>query len=218
MRSFISGVFAGGTLVALFAFAGGIPDEPAGLIQLDKMNVFYAGLDNPVSILVRGVPENEVRITTSENLTIKKETGLSYTVRAGTPGEGSITLSGGRLKPVTFQYRVKRIPDPVPLLGAARGSCLLGNGEFKAQGGIAAVWENLDIEARCDMVSYRVVHLRKNVLMAEATNNGARFEPEVRAIVDEARSGDVYIFDEIKTRCPGDQATRNLGSLTFVIK
>ncbi len=217
MRAFIPGMLLGSTLTVLLAFSFH-PEEPACVIALDKMNVFYCGFDNPVSILVRGVPEADVRIEASDNLTIKKDGNLHYTVRAGTPGEGSITVSGGNLKPATFRYRVKRFPDPMPRLGARYRSGTIGNGEFRAQGGLAAVVENLDIDAKFEMVSYNVIHLRKGQMLAEVTNQGARYEAVVQPIINAARPGDTYIFEQIKVRCPGDSVARALESLTFVIK
>jgi len=217
MRAFIPGMLLGSALTVLLAFTFH-PEEPACVIALDRMNVLYCGVDNPVSILVRGVAEADVRIETSDNLTIKKDGNLHYTVRTGTPGEGSITVSGGKLNPVTFRYRVKRFPDPVPRLGARYRSGTIGNGEFRAQGGIAAVIESFDICGNCEMVSYKVVHLRNGQLLTEITNKGARYETAVQPVIDAARPGDTYIFEELRFRCPGDSVARALESLTFVIK
>lgn len=217
MRHFIPGILAGWASAAAVAFSF-MPEEPACAIQLDKMNVFYCGVDNPVSIVVRGVPEPEVRIETSDNLKIQKDGNYHYAVRASTPGEGVITISGGRLKPTSFKYRVKRFPDPAVRLGAQYNSGTMKNGVFRAQGGLAAVFEGFDICGKCDMVSYKVIQLRKGQLLAEITNNGSRFDPAVQPVIDAALPGDTYIFDEIKVRCPGDAVARALESLTFVIK
>lgn len=218
MRTLIPGILIGSTLTTILAFTFHL-EEPACVIGLDKMNVLYCGVDNPVSILVRGVPEADVRIETSDNLTIQKNNALSYTVRASTPGEGSITVSGGRLQPLTFKYRVKRMPDPVLMLGSTLRSCTTGNGTFKAQGGLSAIIENTDIDARIDMISFQVVHMRKGQLLSEITNKGGRFDQTVLPVINAAEPGDTYIFTDAKVRCPGDQYARTLGqTLTFVIK
>ncbi len=217
-RLHLPSLLAGITFAALLAFTLRT-ETPACVIGLDKMNVLYRGIDNPATILVRGVPEAEVRIQTSDNLTVKKESGLWYTIRAGAPGDGTITVSGGDLKPVIFRYRVKQIPDPVLRVGARHGSRTIGNGEFRAQGGLAAVIENFDIDARCEVTSFKVLHLREGRLLAEATNTGARYDATVQPLIDGARPGDTYIFQEAKVRCPGDQAARILDeTLTFVIR
>ena len=217
-RLHLPSLLAGITGTALLAFTLRT-ETPACVISLDKMNILYCGIDNPAAILVRGVPEAEVHIQTSENLTLKNERGLWYTLRASAPGEGTITVSGGDLKPVSFRYRIKRIPDPLLRLGGRHGSRTIGNGEFRAQGGLAAVIEDFDIDARCALTSFKMLHLREGRLLAEATNTGARYDATVQPIIDSARPGDTYIFQEVKVRCPGDQAARILDeTLTFVIR
>ncbi len=175
-------------------------------------------MDNPVSILVRGVPEAEIKIETSENLTIKKEGSISYTVRASTPGEGTIIVSGGNLKPLTFRYRVKRIPDPTVLLGAQLFPGTISSGTFQAQKGIAALLLNFDMDARCDMLSYKVIQVRNGQFEAEVSNTGVRFTTEARTLINKAEPGDIYIFENVKVKCPGDIVSRDMGSLTFVIR
>jgi hypothetical protein len=51
-----------------------------------------------------------------------------------------------------------------------------------------------------------------------ADNQGGSFAGQARSAVDQAKPGDVYYFDDIKARCPGDVAGRNIGSLVFTIK
>lgn len=207
--------FAASTLLAFNFFY----DPPACAIAVNKLNVFYIGVDNPVSIVVRGVPKEQV-VVKGDGLNLKKSPGDNddYTVTATTPGTGYITVSGGDLKPMKFQYRVKKIPDPVPRLGGNHRGGTMANGEFKAQNGIAAVMENFDFDAYCDVVSYEVTYLTKRQDPVTVINYGARFNSDVEALVSKAAPGVAYFFDEIKVRCPGDAAARNLGSLVFRIR
>lgn len=207
--------FALSTLLAFNFFY----DPPACAIAVNKLNVFYVGVDNPVSIVVRGVPKEQV-VVKGDGLNLSKNTkeGDDYTVTATTPGTGYITVSGGDMKPVKFQYRVKTIPDPMPRLGGKHRGGTMGNGEFKAQNGISAVMENFDFDAYCDVVYYEVTYLAKNQDPVTVSNNGSRFNDQVASYVNRAKPGDVYFFDEIKVNCPGDTGGRNLGSLVFKIK
>lgn len=194
-------------------------EKPACAIAVNKLNVFYIGVDNSATIVVRGVPKEQVDVR-GIGLSITKNPGDNdeYTVRATTPGSASIMVSGGDMKPQEFQYRIKRIPDPVPRLGGSRRAGTIGNGEFKAQGGISAVLENFDFDARCDVTNYEVTYLAKNQDPVTVVNNGARFNGPANDLVSRAVPGDVYFFDNIGCRCPGDAAARNLGSLVFRIR
>ena len=89
------GFIYGLLLSAIFAFKD-LDETPACAISLDKQNVFYIGVDNPVSVVVRGVPLEDVQVR-SGNLSVVNQAGSPdrYTVRANTPGEATITVSGG---------------------------------------------------------------------------------------------------------------------------
>lgn len=216
MRLFLSGFLAtllSGTMLA-FVFK---TEEPACLIQLDRQNIFYVGVDNPVSILVRGVPEEAVRIEAA-GVRLQQTADGKYIVQANTVGEGVITVSGGNLKPVKYTYRVKRIPDPVMRLGGRHTSGYLSNGEFKAQPGLFADMGYFDFDTRCTLLSYRVARVRGEALLAEAVNTDARFESAAKAVVAQATPGDTYYFDEIKVKCPGDAAARVVEGLMFRIR
>lgn len=186
-------------------------------VQLDKMNVFYIGVDNPITVSAAGISSNDLKVSAS-GVNLTSAGGSKYTVRASTPGEATITLSGGGLPPTKFTYKVKRIPDPIPLLGAQKYPSAIPNGTFKAQSGIAAVLENFDFDAKCDVVGYTVAYQKKRADVIEKPNTGARYNSDVQDMVQKAAPGDVYYFLDIKAKCPGDQAGRKLGDLVFKIR
>ncbi len=185
-------------------------------VSLDKMNVFYIGVDNPVSVSAAGVSSNDVRVSAT-GVSVKSNGGGKFTVTATTPGEATLTVSGGGASQ-TFSYRVKRIPDPVPLLGAKHRSKAMPNGEFKAQGGIASVLENFDFDAKCDIVGFETTYLPKRQDPITSQNAGARWNSTVQDYINKAKPGDAYFFDDIKCKCPGDPAPRNIGGLAFKIR
>ncbi len=188
-------------------------------VSLDKMNVFYIGVDNPISVSAAGVSSNEVKVSGSgSGISVSPNGGGKYTVRVTTPGEATLTVSGGGASQ-TFSYRVKRIPDPVPLLGAKHAGKAMGNGEFKAQGGIAAVLQGFDFDVRCEIVGFEVTYYKKRQDPSPPiANGGAKWNDRVQGMINQAAPGDIYYFDDIKARCPGDSNPRPLGSLSFKIK
>jgi gliding motility-associated protein GldM len=185
-------------------------------VQLDKMNVFYIGVENPITVSAAGANSNTVRVSGS-GVNVRGAGGSKYIVTASTPGEAKISVSAEG-STSTFSYRVKRIPDPVPLLGAQHKSGAIANGTFKAQGGIAGVLQNFDFEAKCDVVGFGVTYLAKRQDPVERPNSGARWSSDVAGLIQKARPGDSYFFDDIKVKCPGDQASRNIGGLAFKIR
>ncbi len=185
-------------------------------VSADKMNVFYIGVDNPVSVSAAGVSSNEMKVSGS-GINLKQVSKGKFMATADRPGEASITVSGGGLKATKFPFRVKRIPDPVARLGKESGGAM-GNGEFKAQGGVLAMLEGFDFDARCNIQGYNLTYVAKRQDPVESVNAGARYNEKSRRLVMRATPGDIYYFDNIKARCPGDKAGRKINSMVFKIR
>lgn len=202
LRLVALGILIGVAATSMLAFK--LPaSDPNCAISLHKMNVFYIGVENPISIVVRGVPEESVVIS-SDKLTLKKVAGDEYMVTATEPGVGSITVSGGNMPAKTFQFRVKRIPNPVVKLSGRHKSQYMGNGEFCGGGGLAALLEHFDFDAKCEVISFTLEYTAKGQDPVTVENRGARWGSEVQDFINRAKPGDAYFFDNIKVRCPGD--------------
>jgi gliding motility-associated protein GldM len=185
-------------------------------ISADKMNVFYIGVDNPVSVSAAGVSSNLLKASGSGVSLTDKGDG-KYNVTASTPNpNASITVSAPGLQQ-TFPFRVKRIPDPVAKLGNKMGGSM-GNGEFKAQSGVLAWLEGFDFDAKCQIQSYRLTRVPKRQDPVVIENSGGSFNGQCRSLADAAKPGDIYYIDDVKARCPGDQSGRQVNSMVFTIK
>lgn len=191
--------------------------EPSITVSAEKMNVFYIGVDNPIAVSAAGVSSNDVKVSISGSGGKLKKTGKSnYMVTVTKPGECKINVSGGP-KPYSKTFRVKRIPDPVARLSKSSGGSM-GNGEFKAQGGVGAFLDNFDFDAVCKIQGFNLVHVAKRQDPVESVNSGARYNAKSKRLVNRAKPGDIYYFDNVKARCPGDAAGRTINSMVFKIK
>jgi len=184
-------------------------------VSADRMNVFYIGVENPVSVVVAGASSNEINAT-CQGCTIKGSGG-KYIVTATKPGEAIITVTGGGLPPTNFDFRVKRIPDPVARLGKQEEG-IMGDGTFKAQGGVLAWLDNFDFDARCDISGFTLTRVPRRADPISVVNKSGAYENEARTVVNQARPGDTYFFENVRAKCPGDIATRKINSMVFKIK
>jgi gliding motility-associated protein GldM len=212
----IKNPFTGQTTQAVGEFSYEVGQRSAAL-SADKMNVVYIGVENPISIAVAGANSNEVRLSAT-GCTVSGS-GTKYTATANREGPAEFTVSAPGITQ-KFPFRVKRIPDPVPVLGAGpnkRGGSM-NDGEFKAQRGLAAILENFDFDARCNIQSYEIVHVPKRQDPVPNKNEGGTYNERSVRMASAAKPGDVYYFNDIKARCPGDAAGRNLGSMAFSIR
>ena len=93
--------------------------EPSATVSATMMNVLYAGIDNPISISVPGVPQSSVTATmTNGTLT---RSGDGFIARPSKVGDNAvITVSAtidGRAQTVnTTTFRVRKLPDPVAFI------------------------------------------------------------------------------------------------------
>lgn len=192
-------------------------------VSADKMNVFYVGVTNPISVAAAGVSSNKLKVSCSGGgCSMTKKSNGKYDIKVSQPGSKAvITVSGGGLDATRFEYRVKRIPDPVAIVGGdatnQRGGGMRA-GTFKGQKGVAAILKNFDFEARCNLQSFELTRQAKRSDPVTERQNGGSYRGKVQTLVSMAKAGDTYYFDNIKARCPGDNAGRNIGSLVFKIK
>ncbi len=190
--------------------------ERSVTVSADKMNVFYVGVDNPFSISAAGIPSNEMQVS-AEGVNIIKNSNGKYTAKPERPGWAKITVSGGGLKPTSFEYRVKPIPTPIPMLGDLKSGAI-SIGRLKAYKGIRAVLENFDFNAKCHIVDFEMVRLPKLGDPIVVKNKGGDFNEETLRVIDKTKHSDIYYFDEIRAKCPGDIITRKLNGMVFRIK
>lgn len=192
--------------------------ERSVTVSAEKMNVFYIGVDNPVAVSAAGISSNELRVSINGGGgTITKTGSANYNVRVETPTDDCrVNVTGGGLSDSKL-FRVKRIPDPVARLGNKEDGSM-GNGEFKAQPGLIAWLDNFDFDAKCDIQGFKLVRVPKRQDPIEVLNSGSRYGADAKRIVEAAKPGDTYYFNEVKARCPGDKAGRKINSLVFQIK
>lgn len=191
-------------------------------VAATKMNVFYIGVDNPVSVTAAGVSSNDLKVNSSGGGIKMKPAGKGkYIVTVTKPttkdNPSKITVSGGGLQSTSFPFRVKRIPDPMARLSKKSGGSM-GNGEFKAQGGVGAFLDNFDFEATCKIQGYTLTYVAKRQDPVDSVNGGPRYNEKSRRLVNQAKPGDIFYFDGVKARCPGDIAGRTINSMVFKIK
>jgi gliding motility-associated protein GldM len=191
--------------------------QPSVNVSADKMNVFYIGVDNPVTVAAAGITSSNLSVNFS-GCKKKTQKGTNYVITANKVGEATINVkdkSNGNSYP--FKFRVKRIPDPVVKLGRSSDG-LIGSGAMRAQPGLAAWLENFDFDAKCRVQSFTMYWTRKRQDALEVKGEGGRFTGQVLKAIRSAKPGDQYAFTNVKARCPGDITGRRVNGLAFKVK
>ena len=171
-------------------------------VMLDKMNVFYIGVDNPVTISSgSGWDKTKVSMTGGS---LSGSTG-KFTVRVTTPGKATINVNADG-KSSTFDFRVKEIPNPVFKVGP--GGTRMTAGSFKNQQYCRAELENFDFQANFSVISATVYFSGanfSNVQTAQLTGNNLS---PLSTFIQKAGPGTSITFDNVKVQGPdGKQRT-----------
>jgi hypothetical protein len=93
----------------------------------------------------------------------------------------------------------------------------MSSGEFKAQLAVIPILDGFDFDAKCDLQGFRLVRAAPRSDVEIEVNAGGRYSDAISRLVNKAKAGDRYFFENIKCKCPGDATSRDLGGLTFLI-
>ncbi|MEZ5017202.1 MAG: gliding motility protein GldM [Flavipsychrobacter sp.] len=194
-------------------------------IQLDKMNVFYIGVPNPITVSAAGYSLEDISVnipgaTVTENTSAGKGHYIVNVTKAGkVPADIMAKTDNGPKKVGGLEIRVKYIPDPVAKIGGKTGGGLLTN-VFKAQSGVVAELEAFDFEARFVVTEFEFSLLPKRgeILgpfpVKSAYLKGPRGNKQVEDLINRAKPGDKVFVEEIKGIGP-DKRQRKLNSITL---
>ena len=194
-------------------------------MQLDKMNVFYIGVDNPVTVTAAGYSVEDVSLGMPTGTTATGEKG-HYAIRVATPGTIEVAINAktkeGAVKKVgSMSVRVLRIPDPVAKLGGKVGGAMPAS-SFRVQIAPAAVLENFIFDAKYTITHFSVSALPKGKDIQgpfEVTNQaGCRLtdNANIKKLMEMSRPGDRIFIDEIKAIGP-DKLPRSLPGISLIL-
>jgi hypothetical protein len=116
----------------------------------------------------------------------------------------------------TFKYRVKRVPDPVAMIGGKKGGPI-NKAELAAQTSVNSIMENFDFELYFRVKSFRMTLIRKGKDPTELESTTNLITPQMKAAIQAAGPGAKVYFEYIKASGP-DGTTRSLSSVNFVLQ
>jgi len=187
--------------------------KPSLAISADKMNVFYIGVDNPVSIAAP-MP----KFTASAPGLSKK--GNGWVMRPRRPGKVNIVVTGidENEKKVPLgkaEFRVKRIPDPKSFCGGKSGSESIKKIAFKSASTVQAKMENFDFDIRVKVQSFLFSTTKSGEVM-EIKVNGNKLDGRCKSMIAKARKNQKFFIEKIKVKMP-DGSTRKLAPIILKV-
>ncbi|MBL7739248.1 MAG: gliding motility protein GldM [Chitinophagaceae bacterium] len=186
-------------------------------ISLDKMNVLYIGVDNPVSIAASGGGDDKIQASIS-NGTLTKVGSGKYIARVSKVDDNTkITVSvDGKVAGVS-EFRVRTIPDAQAYIGGQPSGTEVSAGAFKAQPGVAAGIKNFPFQLDYEVVSYNFTcDTDDDIVSIPAT--GALFRDAVKRAIDQhVKAGRMVTIENIRVKGP-DGRVVSVPSIFYYIK
>ncbi|MBE6337969.1 MAG: hypothetical protein E7068_04090 [Lentimicrobiaceae bacterium] len=176
---------------------------PSANVTPTKMNVMYRGLENPISISAPGFTANQINVSVSNGELIKGNNG-EYFVKPGnekniTTVTVSTTIDGKKVILDNCDFRLKRTPDPVPVInGKTKGS--FTKEEILAAGGFNLTMPDFDFEGyRSQVISYDVSTIVAGYLKSVKGIKGRQFNSEVEELI---KSSKRISIENIRVKSP----------------
>jgi gliding motility-associated protein GldM len=196
---------------------------PALTVAPLKMNVFYIGVDNPVSISSPGLAQEIIRPVISTGILKKDPKSNDWIVRIDKKPTGkaiatvsaTAEIDGKVLQLGTSEFRVKRVPDPIAEIAGQTGGSIDKNILLSA-GAIIPNMEDFNFDLYFIVTSYTfgtIVngdYLPKNI-------KGNQFTPEVISLIKNGKSKQKFFFDNIQSQGP-DGTIRPLNPVNLELK
>ncbi len=189
-------------------------------IALDKMNVLYIGVANPVSVAASGGGDDKVSFAINGGGGRYEKTGAGkYNVFVGSVTDDcKITVSvDGKVAGVS-QFRVRTVPQSQAYVGGQPSGANVLAGAFKAQGGVGAGIKDFPFELAYEVVSFTFTCDTDEGDIISVPVSGYLFQGPVRKAIDQhVKAGKLVTIDNIRVKGP-DGRTTSAPSLIYYIK
>ncbi len=191
---------------------------PSLSVSATKMNVFYIGVDNPVSISAGGVSPDQISASIT-NGSISRN-GAEWVVRPDSPGKASVSVSaklGDRMKPMgAVEYRVKNVPNPEAYIANTSGGSVPKDIVIASGAIIPRMPPDFEFNLNFIVTSFKFSGNRKGDIV-DLPGNGNSLTNDMKNFIRDSRRGDKVIIEDIFAKGP-DGKSRKLNSIVLTLQ
>jgi gliding motility-associated protein GldM len=185
---------------------------PSATVSPDKMNVFYYGLSNPVSISVPGVASNNIMVSAT-GCTVTGSNGHYEAKPTQQNGNAYISVSArmedGTVRPMgKYEFRIKRVPTPEVFWGKTPE----GSRVPKTEVGLALIPNipNFEFNVYAVITQYDIFIKEANgSTFSKTAILGNLIPANIQTRLKAANRGTEVYFNNIKMTVPGGTRTTN---------
>ena len=193
---------------------------PAGLtVSTDKTRVFYKGLENPLSVTGGGGDEKVSVSIEGAGASLRKAGPGQYIVTCTQLGTVNVVANDGK-NIQRIAIPVKRVPDPIVIVGGSAGGAMAAN-VFRVQSGAIAELRDFVFEGVAyKVMSFMLICTGKGFDEPEfAEVNSASFkDAAAQALIRRCQAGSTVTIGEIKVLEPGGGSRKLDQNITFILQ
>ena len=184
-------------------------------IGLTKMSVLYRMVENPATIAVSGVSQNDVKAVIDNGSIRVVDKG--YSIIPARLGKAVVTVSVKDKIAGTVEFRVKDLPSPVAKVNG-HGNATVAKGWLLKAEGITPELEGCDFDYRFKVVSFSVTTINKVGIQFEQVSNSDKFTKEQLDLINKVESGAKIRIENIKVIGPEGSFREPLPDITFTVE
>jgi gliding motility-associated protein GldM len=173
--------------------------RPSAVVSPDKMNVFYIGVPNPVSVSAPGIAKEKLRVNISGGSISGANGSFTVRVNGGTKAIVSVSADAGNGKIQALgssNFRIKRVPDPyATFAGSASGP--ISRSSAIGVNRLEAALDNFDFELKFRVVKFNIAINKPGQDPLFYTSPDGSFSGQIRTAVNRLSPGDVVSFNSI---------------------
>ncbi len=173
--------------------------KPSAVVSPDKMNVFYKGVANPVSVSAPGIAKEKLKVSISTG-SISGSNG-NYNVKVSGGTEAIVTVSAeiekGKSQVLgATKFRIKEVPDPIATF-ANKASGQISSATARGTNSLEAELKNFDFDLKFRVVSFNLFITRPRQDPLFYQSKEGNFSGAIKQNMSSLNPGDMLSFQSI---------------------
>ena len=202
--------------------------DPLATVSATMMNVLYAGINNPISIAVPGVPQGSINATmTNGTLTKSGDGWVAHPSKVGAECVITVTaeMDGQRTDVGSTTFKVRKLPDPTPFItykdangntARYKGGRPFSKALLLNAGGIDAAIDDEILNIDYKVVSFECVFFDSMGNAIPELSSGSRFSERQLNAMRRLQHGKRFYISHVKATGP-DGITRDISPLEVIV-
>ncbi len=212
-------------LFLLVCLAFTLKVEAQAVVSVEKMNVLYRGLENPISVAIAGIDAKNVIVKVDHGLITKKD-DVHYLIKPmGSNLQLTLTVSSIEGKDTAiqgvFSYRVLAVPMPNLIVAnvssASPNSNSISMASLKVNPSLRAAMDNFIFDIKCEVMSFTVSYMDGKKEVTESFK-GSTIPASLLKNIEKMGNPVTLIFSKVSVKMAGYEELVTLAPLSIVIK